>query len=237
MALNALIYTRVSTSEQGESGLGLDVQEARCQSYADRMDFKVLDVAREVQSGKNMTKRPMLLSALAMLKSGEAQTLIVAKLDRLSRSVNDLCSLLEQSEREGWSLVLLDLGIDTTTPAGRVQAQVIAAFAEYERRLISQRTLEAMKAAKARGVHCGATSKVPQAIVERIVNERLEGSTWTHIAEDLDNDGIATAREASFWQIGSVQSVFRSSRGLAYQMLLKRGGYLRSDHVAPSGPS
>ena len=99
----------------------------------------------------------------------------------------------------------------------------IAAFAEYERRLISQRTLEAMKAAKARGVHCGATSKVPQAIVERIVNERLEGSTWTHIAEDLDNDGIATAREASFWQIGSVQSVFRSSRGLAYQMLLKRG--------------
>ncbi len=85
----------------------------------------------------------------------------LAKLDRLSRSVIDLCSLLEQSEREGWSLVLLDLGIDTTTPAGRVQAQVIAAFAEYERRLISQRTKDAMKAAIERGVHCGVTSKVP----------------------------------------------------------------------------
>ena len=63
--------------------------------------------------------------------------------------------------------------------------------------------------------------EVPQAIVQRIVDQRLEGRAWTHIAEDLDNDGIDTAREASFWQIGSVQSVFRSSRGLAYQMLLK----------------
>ena len=61
------------------------------------------------------------IDCLAKLKSGEANVLIVAKLDRLSRSVIDLCSLLEQSEKEGWSLVLLDLGIDTTTPAGRVQ--------------------------------------------------------------------------------------------------------------------
>ena len=134
---SALIYARVSTSEQGESGLGLDVQVARCEGYAARIDAKVIGVMREVQSGKNMTKRPMLLDCLAKLKSGEANVLIVAKLDRLSRSVIDLCSLLEQSEKEGWSLVLLDLGIDTTTPAGRVQAQVIAAFAEYERRLIS----------------------------------------------------------------------------------------------------
>ena len=144
---SALIYTRVSTSEQGESGLGLDVQVARCEGYAKRIEADVVDVMREVQSAKNMTKRPLLLNCLARLKSGEADVLIVAKLDRLSRSVIDLCSLLEQSEKEGWSLVLIDLGIDTTTPAGRVQAQVIAAFAEYERRLNSQRTKEAMKAA------------------------------------------------------------------------------------------
>ena len=217
MASNALIYTRVSTSEQGESGLGLDVQESRCSSYAERMGFSILEVAREVQSGKNMTKRPLLLSALAKLKSGEAQTLIVAKLDRLSRSVIDLCSLLEQSEREGWSLVLLDLGIDTTTPAGRVQAQVIAAFAEYERRLISQRTVEAMKAAKARGVHCGVTSKIPLLIVERIVDQRNLGRTWLSIADELDEDRIDTAREATIWQVGSVQSVFNSKRGIEYR--------------------
>ena len=218
---SALIYSRVSTSEQGESGLGLDVQVARCEGYAARIDAKVIGVMREVQSGKNMTKRPMLLDCLAKLKSGEANVLIVAKLDRLSRSVIDLCSLLEQSEKEGWSLVLLDLGIDTTTPAGRVQAQVIAAFAEYERRLISQRTKEAMKAAKERVVHCGVTSKIPQEIVERIVNERLSGTTWMGICDGLDADGIPTAREAEFWQVGSVQSVFNSSRGKAYRKTLE----------------
>ena len=218
---SALIYTRVSTSEQGESGLGLDAQVARCEGYAARIDAKVIGVMREVQSGKNMTKRPMLLDCLAKLKSGEANVLIVAKLDRLSRSVIDLCSLLEQSEKEGWALVLLDLGIDTTTPAGRVQAQVIAAFAEYERRLISQRTKEAMKAAKERGVHCGVTSKIPQEIVERIVNERLSGTTWMGICDGLDADGIPTAREAEFWQVGSVQSVFNSSRGKAYRKTLE----------------
>jgi len=218
---SALIYTRVSTSEQGESGLGLDVQVTRCEGYAKRIEADVVDVMREVQSAKNMTKRPLLLNCLARLKSGEADVLIVAKLDRLSRSVIDLCSLLEQSEKEGWSLVLLDLGIDTTTPAGRVQAQVIAAFAEYERRLISQRTKEAMKAAKDRGVHCGVTSKIPQEIVERVVNERLAGATWMGIADGLDHDDIATAREAEFWQVGSIQSVFNSSRGKSYRKKLE----------------
>jgi DNA invertase Pin-like site-specific DNA recombinase len=217
---SALIYTRVSTSEQGESGLGLDVQVARCEGYAARIDANVIAVLREVQSAKNMTKRPMLLDCLQKLKTGEANVLIVAKLDRLSRSVIDLCSLLEQSEKENWSLVLLDLGIDTTTPAGRVQAQVIAAFAEYERRLISQRTKEAMKAAKDRGVHCGVTSKIQQEIVERIVNERLGGATWMGICDGLDADGVATAREAEFWQVGSAQSVFNSSRGKAHRRSL-----------------
>ncbi len=229
----ALIYTRVSTSEQGESGLGLDVQEARCAQHALRSDMEVIDIVREVQSGKNMTKRPLLLRALERLKSGEAQTLIVAKLDRLSRSVIDLCSLLEQSEREGWSLVLLDLGIDTTTPAGRVKAQVIAAFAEYERRLISQRTKDAMKAAIERGVHCGVTSKVPQEIVERIVLERRSRRTWNAIAEGLDDDGIDTAREARYWQVGSVQSVFKSKRGRAFILQLD-AAEARVDGVMPT---
>ena len=155
------------------------------------------------------------------LKSGELEVLVVAKLDRLSRSVIDLCSILELSEKQGWSIVLLDLGIDTTTPAGRVQAQVIAAFAEYERRLISQRTKEAMKAAKDRGIHCGVTSPIPQEIVERIVHERLEGKTWISIAIGLDDDLIPTAREATFWQVGSAQSVFNSIRGVKFRKKLQ----------------
>jgi Resolvase, N terminal domain len=114
----------------------------------------------------------------------------------------------------------LDLGIDTTTPAGRVQAQVIAAFAEYERRLISQRTKDAMKAAKERGIHCGATSKVPMSVIHRIVDERLAGLTWQAIADGLEDDEIATARGGLLWRPGSVQSVWFSSRGAAYRKSL-----------------
>ena len=217
-----VIYVRVSTSEQGESGLGLEAQISRCSAYAARSEIEVADVVSEVQSGKNLNKRPLLLSILDRLKLGELEVLVVAKLDRLSRSVIDLCSILELSEKQGWSIVLLDLGIDTTTPAGRVQAQVIAAFAEYERRLISQRTKEAMKAAKDRGIHCGVTSPIPQEIVERIVHERLEGKTWISIAIGLDYDLIPTAREASFWQVGSVQSVFNSIRGMKFREKLQQ---------------
>ena len=79
-----------------------------------------------------------------------------------------------------------------------------------------------MKAAKDRGVHCGVTSPITQNIVERIVNERLSGKTWMSIAEGLDDDGIATAREAAFWQVGSAQSVFNSIRGVKYQVKLQR---------------
>ena len=113
-----VIYARVSTTEQGESGLGLESQISRCSAYATRSDIEIVDVVSEVQSGKNINKRPLLMSILERLKSGELEVLIVAKLDRLSRSVIDLCSILELSEKQGWSIILLDLGIDTTTPAG-----------------------------------------------------------------------------------------------------------------------
>lgn len=212
--MQAVIYARVSTSDQGESGLGLDAQVAKCEGYAERVGAQVVEVVREVQSGRSVTKRPQLIEALRRLKAGEAQTLIVAKLDRLSRSVIDLCGLIEQSEREGWSLVLLDLGIDTTTPAGRVQAQVIAAFAEYERRLISQRTRETMAVARARGVHCGVRSTLPLAVVQRIVSERVEGSTWQAIADELNADEVATGRGGRCWRDSSVRAVWRSSEGV-----------------------
>jgi hypothetical protein len=84
-----------------------------------------------------------------------------------------------------------------------------------------KRTKEAMKAAKDRGVHCGVTSKIPLEIVERVVNERLSGTTWMGICDGLDADGVQTAREAEFWQVGSVQSVFNSSRGKAYRKTLE----------------
>lgn len=213
--MKAISYARVSTTVQGESGLGLDDQLAKCQDYAARNGLEVLDHVVEVESAKSVAGRPLLTSTLERLRRGEADTLIVAKLDRLSRSVLDLCQLMEKADREGWTLVVIDLGVDSS-PSGRLQAHVVGAFAEYERRLIGQRTRDAMSAAKARGVHCGRTSSLSSDIVERVVAERLSGLTWQGIADGLNSEGVPTS-QGKTWRVGTVQGVYNSTRGVAFR--------------------
>ncbi|MCA1677351.1 MAG: recombinase family protein, partial [Actinobacteria bacterium] len=82
-------------------------------------------------------------------------TLVVAKLDRLSRSVQDAAGLLDRAQRHGWALVAADLGVDASTPAGEAMANVMATFGQLERRMIGQRTREALAARKAAGVRLG----------------------------------------------------------------------------------
>lgn len=90
-----------------------------------------------------------------MLQRGDACTLVVSKLDRLSRSLVQFAELMERSRRKGWSLVALDLGVDTSTPAGEMMASVLASFAQYERRLIGQRTRDALAVKREQGVRLG----------------------------------------------------------------------------------
>jgi DNA invertase Pin-like site-specific DNA recombinase len=213
--MRAVLYTRVSTETQQESGLGLSSQLVTCERHAERLGADVVGTFTDAVSGKAMTNRPELQNALALLASGGADVLIVAKLDRLSRSVRDLCDLLDLSQRQGWALVLGDL-VDTTSPAGRVQAHVVAAFAEYERQLISQRTRDAMAQAQARGVHCGRTSALPVSVGRRVVNERDAGRTWQAIADGLNADAVPTVRGGACWRVSSVRAAYQvAGRGTA----------------------
>ena len=100
-------------------------------------------------------RRPGIREALRLLAAGDADALVVAKLDRLSRSLLDFSGLVEQSRRERWQLVALDLGVDTSTPSGEMLANVLASFAQFERRLIGQRTAEALRASKRRASGSG----------------------------------------------------------------------------------
>lgn len=138
-------YIRVSTDEQGDSGAGLEAQRAAIAAEAKRRGWHLVEILEDTASGKTMTRRPGLAAALQRLESGAADALAVAKLDRLSRSLLDFAGLVERSRKQGWQLVALDLGVDTTTPAGEMMANVLAAFAQFERRLISQRTSDALK--------------------------------------------------------------------------------------------
>jgi DNA invertase Pin-like site-specific DNA recombinase len=129
-------------------------QRASLIAQAEQRGWGLEIIADEGISGSTL-KRPGLTRALEMLDRGEADVLMAAKLDRVSRSVTDFAKLLERASQKGWRLVLLDLGVDTSTPAGEFVANTIANSAQYERRLIGQRTREGLAAKRAQGVRLG----------------------------------------------------------------------------------
>src|SRR5215210_7973308 len=133
-------YARVSTGEQAESGGGLAAQRSALEAEAARRGWELVAIREDVASGRRTSGRPGLEAALAAVDGGEADALAVAKLDRLSRSLLDFAGLLERARRRGWTLVALDLGVDTSTPQGELVANVIASVAQWERRIIGQRT-------------------------------------------------------------------------------------------------
>ena len=209
-------YLRVSTSEQVLSGLGIDAQRATVTAYAERKGLKIVgEYCDEGISAKSLKGRPAALAALGAVRTGEAAGLLVAKMDRLSRSVVDGAGLMEQAGREGWALHFADLDIDTSTPAGEMAANIIISGSQYERRLISQRTRDALAAKRARGERLGATPALARELTRRIIRERGEGRTFQAIADDLMADGIPTARGKHRWYPATIKAVVTSDNAAA----------------------
>jgi DNA invertase Pin-like site-specific DNA recombinase len=210
--VRALGYIRVSTDEQTASGLGLDAQRRALRAEARHRGWHLELVVEEGRSGKDL-RRPALLDALDRLDRGEAHLLVVSKLDRLSRSVKDFGSVLERAQKRGWSVVCLDLGVDTTTAVGEFTANVVASASQYERRLIGQRTRDALAERKAQGVRLGRPQVLPEDVVTRIVSESLNRMSLRRIAFGLTADEVPTARGGSAWSASSVQAVLQSQAG------------------------
>ncbi len=112
-------------------------------------------------------------------------------------------------------LVALDLGIGLSTPAGEFMASVMASAAQCERKLVGQRTREALAAKRAQGVRLGRPAVLPQEVVDRIVNKRAIGMTLTGIAENLNSAGVATARGGERWYASTVSAVLKSQAARA----------------------
>ncbi len=206
--LPVLAYLRVSTDEQASSGAGLDAQRAAITAEADRRGWtdRLEWVTDEGCSAKNL-RRPGIASALDRLANGTAATLVVAKLDRLSRSVIDFASLLERAKAEGWALIALDPGVDMTTPSGELVAGVMVTVAQWERRVIGERTRDALAAKRAQGVRLGRPPQVDPAIAARIVSARQAGATWTAIADDLNTEAIPTVHGGAQWWPMTVRKI------------------------------
>lgn len=201
-------YVRVSTDEQVESGAGLAAQRATIAAEVERRGWTLIETYEDAgASGKSLDGRPALAEALAAVESGRAASLVVAKLDRLSRSVHDAAGLLDRASKRGWSLVALDLGIDTSTPAGEAMAHVMATFGQLERRMIGQRTRDALAQKRAAGVRLGRPSALPAEVVARIVDEHAAGGSWSAIARGLEADGVPTAQGGAKWYAATCRKV------------------------------
>ena len=180
-------YIRVSTEEQADSGLGLAAQRAAVAAEAEKRGWTLVAVHEDAQSGKSLD-RPGLDAALAAVEAGEAGGIVVAKLDRLSRSLMDFALLMERAQKGGWNLVACDLGIDLSTPSGEFMPNVMASAAQWERRIIGIRTRDALAVKRAQGVKLGRPHALPQAVVERIVAARNAGEGWSAIARALNDE-------------------------------------------------
>lgn len=207
--MNVVGYVRVSTTEQGDSGAGLAAQRKALHDAARIRGWVIVGIYEDVASGSSLEKRPGLDAALRIVRTSqpEARVLVVAKLDRLSRSLMDFAAITEQARRQNWAIIALDLGVDTTTAAGEMMANVLATFAQFERRLIGERTKAGMAAKKAQGVHCGRTSEVPAAVAGYIRGMRANGDTYAQIARWLTTNKYPTPRGSKVWNVTTVRKV------------------------------
>jgi DNA invertase Pin-like site-specific DNA recombinase len=205
----AIGYVRVSTSEQSESGLGLEAQRQAIRAEALRHGWELLVIHEDAGvSGKALMGRPGLQDALDAVEAhGSDAVLVVAKLDRLSRSMLDFASIMKVSEKQGWGIVALDLGVDTSTPSGEMMANILATFAQFERRLIGQRTKDALSIKKAEGVKLGRPTVTAPGTVARIQALRAEGLSLRAIAGKLNEEGVPTSQGGKQWYASTVRSM------------------------------
>ncbi len=208
-------YARCSTDEQADSRNGLEAQRAAIDAEAKRRGWIVEHYADGGASGKYINGN--LREVLQLLASGQGDGLIVAKLDRLVRSVVHAANIIETAERQGWSLVVLDINLDLSTAAGRMMARTVVNFAEYERELISERTKAGLAAKKQRGEPIGRPRLAKPGVVRRIVLDRNSGQSFAKIAAALEAEGILSPAGRPNWQASTVRRIYQSATAATEQ--------------------
>lgn len=198
-----LAYVRVSTDEQGDSGLGLEAQAAAIKVYCDSQGYELYGLLREVESAKG--KRPVLEDALQSVERGEYDGLIVSKLDRLSRSVVQANEIYERLQTAGAALIALDLQVDTSTAAGRMMMNILATVAQWERDTIGERTRSALRAKKERGEQVGRKRVISDEVRLLAQSLRADGLTYGQINQALLDAGHIPPNGIKRWQLSTIQ--------------------------------
>ena len=218
--MRAVSYIRVSTGEQAQDGVSLEMQRAKVRAWASLNDAQlVAEYADEGLSGKR-ADRPGLVAAIAHAKR-EGAALVVYSLSRLSRSTLDTLQLTADLERAGCDLVSLSEKLDTSTPAGRVVFRVLAVLGEFEREQVAERTRGAILHLKAKGQRYGSiphgfrdeggrlvVDSVERETVRLVQSLRARGLSLRKISDELAKRG-AFNREGRPFNHNSINSILR----------------------------
>jgi site-specific DNA recombinase len=221
MNKRAVGYIRVS--KQNERGVSLDAQAEKIRAMACVHDAEVEIVSDDGETGKH-ANRPGLQRVLEMVRRGEVELVIVAKLDRLTRSVKDLAELLELFQKRGVWLVSVAEALDTSSAAGRLVLNIMASVSQWERETIAERTATALRHKRAQrrvfnhepygyrrdGDELTAVAD-EQAIIDRMKEWRSSGWTLRQVADELNLTSTPTKRAAGRWHAETVRNILRNN--------------------------
>lgn len=211
--MKAIGYVRVSTDKQADFGVSLEAQTEKVRAMAVVQGADLVDVIVDAGESAKSLNRPGVSRLLAMVDAGALDTVIVAKLDRLTRSVKDLAELLERFTRRDISLVSVAESLDTATAAGRLVLNIMVSVSQWEREAIGERTRDAMHHKRANRERVGTVpfgfrvsadgchleeNPEEQTVIGKIRELRQAGYTFRQIADELNRQGYTTRRRSAW---------------------------------------
>ena len=190
------VYARVSTKDQSTEG-----QVAQLTAYCQARGWTDVAVFRDDGISGVRDNRPELDKLRQRMLHGEFESVVVSKMDRLGRSLGMILRFWDESDAAGVRVIVIDQGIDTSTPAGRLQRNMLAALAEFERELILERTRAGIARARALGKKFGAPRRIPESVAREVRARRANGESLRMISQRMN------------LKLGGVRSVLKRDRG------------------------
>jgi site-specific DNA recombinase len=223
--MTAIGYVRVSTDKQAGQGVSLEAQAGKIRAMAVVHGAELIDIIVDGGESAKSLQRPGMERLLTLVDGKKVQAVIVAKLDRLTRSVKDLCTLLERFERRSVALISVAESLDTGSAAGRLVLNIMTAVSQWEREAIGERTRDALSHKRNRGERVGnipfgsrladdgqhlEPDPVEQTALAEIRRLRSDGAAMRKIAATLNQRAYLT-RRGTPWRLESVARVLNGA--------------------------
>ena len=223
--MKAIGYVRVSTEKQADFGVSLEAQAEKVRAMAVVQGVELMEIIIDAGESAKSLNRPGMARLMSLVDAGAVDTVIIAKLDRLTRSVKDLAELLERFTRRGVSLVSVAESLDTGTAAGRLVLNIMTAVSQWEREAIGERTRDAMSHKRAKGERVGTirfgfriaadglhleADPAEQGILSRIRELKAAGYATRRITDELNRQGFTT-RRGTAWRFQYVAEALRAA--------------------------